>query len=166
MILLTLPDSGTVEGNTYANPSVGVSLSFPGTWKPLRVLAGGYTSVRGFDKLFAAGESPDNWLLVSTLKLSVADTGRLTAYLLRDQLRNAEYTVEPKTAEIKVGSKKLFRLSYTGAVGQTPFHCALFITGHNKSVLLFEFCASNKPALDSALTTVQSLNFTKAKKEK
>jgi hypothetical protein len=82
------------------------------------------------------------------------------------ELQNAGYSVEGKTQEVKVNGKKLFWLSYTGTVGKTLFHCALFITGHNKNVLLFEFCASNKPALESAVTTLQSLNLIKANKGK
>jgi hypothetical protein len=168
VIFLSSPGAEAVQGNSYSNAAVGFSLSFPSTWKPVRALVGGYTPAKGFDKLFAAGEGLENWLLVSSFKAPQADdTARVGAYLFfAQELQKAGYSVEPKTQELKVNGKKLFRLSYAGTAGKTSFDCALFVTGHNKNVLLFEFCASNKPALESAVATLESLNFTKATKGK
>lgn len=167
-VLLLSPPEGAMEHNLYNNPKLGLALELPAGWKHIRMLVGGYTPAKGFEKLLAAGEGPENWLLVSSFQSSQADaTAKVGAYLVWGQeLQTAGYSVEPKTQEIKVSGKKLFRLNYTGTVAETLFHCALFITGHNKNVVLLEFCASNRTALDSALTSVQTLNLTKVKKEK
>ncbi len=94
------------------------------------------------------------------------DTGKLTAYLLRPDLEKAGYSVDPKTQEIKVNGKKLFRLNYTDTAGQQPLYYSLFITRAHKSMLLMEFSAPDKATLEASLTTLQSLTITKPQKAK